>query len=582
MRQPMYTNERLLELARKNYRNLLDVCKTLDAEGYWEQPNQVLKQSIHEFLDLYVQAVLINLAVYCGRLKEDERAFIMNLPVRNMTGCSMSETEDDKMLVLVKNMIKSPPILLQLCGVRDVEKDSDFTEQFFDSFLNILLSMSKLNNAKDNFANGFIQEYYEKIVVFINREDGNNQITRRYIFKKLSCDRLEEELEFFLEPKEVEKPTPAMKEENFDSTYYDNNNYDSNNIEETDEEEDDSYQYCDEFDRYRGFQEEDSLEESQDLETEYNEDLKEEDSGHTNESALTNLEEQLREQAEDRLIEELAVQKPVTKLDGYLEELNSLVGLSQVKEEIKSLINLIKVRKMREGFQMPVMDMTYHMVFTGNPGTGKTTVARLVAKIYKELGLLSKGTLVETDRSGLVAGYVGQTALKVKETVERAIGGVLFIDEAYSLTNNVANDFGGEVIDTLVKLMEDHRDNLVVIVAGYKDEMKNFLDSNTGLVSRFNKFIEFMDYSVEELIAILESMAGQAGVTLSGEAIDYIENKISAFTQEEFKIFGNARGIRNVFEKIMMNQANRLVTMEKLTKEQLSQVTVDDMDGILI
>lgn len=582
MRQPMYTNERLLELARKNYRNLLDVCKTLDAEGYWEQPNQVLKQSIHEFLDLYVQAVLINLAVYCGRLKEDERAFIMNLPVRNMTGCSMSETEDDKMLVLVKNMIKSPPILLQLCGVRDVEKDSDFTEQFFDSFLNILLSMSKLNNAKDNFANGFIQEYYEKIVVFINREDGNNQITRRYIFKKLSCDRLEEELEFFLEPKEVEKPTPAMKEENFDSTYYDNNNYDSNNIEETDEEEDDSYQYCDEFDRYRGFQEEDSLEESQDLETEYNEDLKEEDSGHTNESALTSLEEQLREQAEDRLIEELAVQKPVTKLDGYLEELNSLVGLSQVKEEIKSLINLIKVRKMREGFQMPVMDMTYHMVFTGNPGTGKTTVARLVAKIYKELGLLSKGTLVETDRSGLVAGYVGQTALKVKETVERAIGGVLFIDEAYSLTNNVANDFGGEVIDTLVKLMEDHRDNLVVIVAGYKDEMKNFLDSNTGLVSRFNKFIEFMDYSVEELIAILESMAGQAGVTLSGEAIDYIKNKISAFTQEEFKIFGNARGIRNVFEKIMMNQANRLVTLEKLTKEQLSQVTVDDMDGILI
>lgn len=582
MRQPMYTNERLLELARKNYRNLLDVCKTLDAEGYWEQPNQVLKQSIHEFLDLYVQAVLINLAVYCGRLKEDERAFIMNLPVRNMTGCSMSETEDDKMLVLVKNMIKSPPILLQLCGVRDVEKDSDFTEQFFDSFLNILLSMSKLNNAKDNFANGFIQEYYEKIVVFINREDGNNQITRRYIFKKLSCDRLEEELEFFLEPKEVEKPTPAMKEENFDSTYYDNNNYDSNNIEETDEEEDDSYQYCDEFDRYRGFQEEDSLEESQDLETEYNEDLKEEDSGHTNESALTSLEEQLREQAEDRFIEELAVQKPVTKLDGYLEELNSLVGLSQVKEEIKSLINLIKVRKMREGFQMPVMDMTYHMVFTGNPGTGKTTVARLVAKIYKELGLLSKGTLVETDRSGLVAGYVGQTALKVKETVERAIGGVLFIDEAYSLTNNVANDFGGEVIDTLVKLMEDHRDNLVVIVAGYKDEMKNFLDSNTGLVSRFNKFIEFMDYSVEELIAILESMAGQAGVTLSGEAIDYIKNKISAFTQEEFKIFGNARGIRNVFEKIMMNQANRLVTLEKLTKEQLSQVTVDDMDGILI
>lgn len=580
MRQPMYTNERLLELAQKNYNNLLNVCKTLDAEGYWEQPSQVLKHSIQEFLDLYVQAVLINLAVYCGRLKEDERTFIMNLPANNMTGCSLLEEEDENMLLLVKNMIKSPPILLQLCGVRDVEKDSDFTEQFFDSFLNILLSMSRLNNARDNFANGFIQEYYEKIVVFINREDGRNQITHRYIFKKISCDRLEEDLEFFLEPKEMEKPVPSIREEGYENTYIEDIEEDTeDNIEE---EDIDGYKYCDEFDRYRGFQED--TEESDWENTEPDcllQDTQEEAADNDRNAAVIHIEEQLREHAEDKLAEDLAVQKPKSKLDEYLEELNSLVGLSQVKEEIKSLINLIKVRKMRESFQMPVMDMTYHMVFTGNPGTGKTTVARLVAKIYKELGLLSKGTLVETDRSGLVAGYVGQTALKVKETVDRAIGGVLFIDEAYSLTNNVANDFGGEVIDTLVKLMEDHRDNLVVIVAGYKDEMKNFLDSNTGLVSRFNKFIEFGDYSVEELIAILESMASQAGVFLSEEAIEYIKNKISGFSSEEFKIFGNARGIRNVFEKIMMNQANRLVTMEDLTKEQLSQVTLDDMEGIL-
>ncbi|MEG2775477.1 MAG: AAA family ATPase [Acetivibrio sp.] len=264
-----------------------------------------------------------------------------------------------------------------------------------------------------------------------------------------------------------------------------------------------------------------------------------------------------------------------------MEELNSLVGLSQVKEEINSLINLIKVRKLRASYHMPVMDMTYHMVFTGNPGTGKTTVARLVAKIYQELGILSKGNLVETDRSGLVAGYVGQTALKVKEVVERALGGVLFIDEAYSLNNNVANDFGGEAIDTLVKMMEDHRDNLVVIVAGYKEEMKSFLDSNTGLVSRFNKFISFEDYSVSELLDILKSMAEKAGVEFSEEALEYVEKQLTKLTKKAFRIFGNARGIRNSFEKIMVKQANRLVNLESPTKEQLSEINRKDVKGII-
>ena len=246
------------------------------------------------------------------------------------------------------------------------------------------------------------------------------------------------------------------------------------------------------------------------------------------------------------------------------------------------MINLIKVRKLREEYNMPTMDMSYHMVYTGNPGTGKTTVARLVAKIYKELGILSEGNLVETDRSGLVAGYVGQTALKVKEVVERALGGVLFIDEAYSLAGNIGtSDFGAEAIDTLVKMMEDHRDNLVVIVAGYRDEMKIFLNANTGLISRFNKFIDFEDYTNEELIRILESMAGKAGLTIEENALIEVENKLNIMDEKNRAQFGNARGIRNVFEKIVVNQANRLVSYDRPTKEQLSEVLPEDIYNVL-
>ena len=282
---------------------------------------------------------------------------------------------------------------------------------------------------------------------------------------------------------------------------------------------------------------------------------------------------QEREEAERKEQEE--------RLQCLLDELNALVGLQGVKDEIQSLVNLIRIRKLRETMGLPQMDMSYHMVFTGAPGTGKTTVARLVAKIYRELGILSKGTFIETDRSGLVAGYVGQTALKVHELVEQAVGGILFIDEAYALVNpDVPNDFGMEAVDTLVKLMEDHRDDLIVIVAGYTEEMQSFLKCNTGLVSRFNKFIDFPDYTKEELIAILDAMADKAGLQLEESAREAVLLSLQAKTEEEWNVFGNARGIRNLFEKIVINQANRLVRLSAPSREDLMKIQREDVEVV--
>lgn len=276
--------------------------------------------------------------------------------------------------------------------------------------------------------------------------------------------------------------------------------------------------------------------------------------------------------------EEAEVREREARLQKLVDELDALVGLQGVKEEIQSLINLIRIRKLREQMKMPLMDMSYHMVFTGAPGTGKTTVARIVAKIYRELGILSKETVIETDRSGLVAGYVGQTALKVHELVDQAVGGVLFIDEAYALVNpDVPNDFGMEAVDTLVKLMEDHRDDLVIIVAGYTEEMKSFLKCNTGLVSRFNKFINFPNYSNQELLEILDVMASNAGLTIEQDAKEAIGHRLEQMDPEQKEEFGNARGIRNMFEKIVMNQANRLITQPHPSREMLMTILKDDI-----
>ena len=277
-------------------------------------------------------------------------------------------------------------------------------------------------------------------------------------------------------------------------------------------------------------------------------------------------------------------EEPEKSLDELMAELNGLIGLADVKREVNSLINLIKVRKMRESHGLKVMDMSFHMVFTGNPGTGKTTVARLVAKIYKQLGFLSKGQLIETDRSGLVAGYVGQTAGKVTDVVNSALGGILFIDEAYALARKgMDNDFGREAIDTLVKLMEDHRDDLVVIVAGYTDEMHDFLTANPGLISRFNKYIDFADYTDDELMDILHMNAKRQGYAVAKAADIVVRDMLTAMTLSERLDFGNARGMRNTLEKLVQAQANRLATTEgEITRDMLCEITEADARAALL
>jgi len=270
-------------------------------------------------------------------------------------------------------------------------------------------------------------------------------------------------------------------------------------------------------------------------------------------------------------------------LEELLEDLNSLIGLASVKNDVNSLINLLKIRKIREERGLSVSPMSLHMVFSGNPGTGKTTVARLLAQIYNKLGILSKGHLTEVDRSGLVGGYVGQTALKVQEVVSKAKGGILFIDEAYSLTvNKGENDYGFEAIDTLLKAMEDNRDDLIVIVAGYPNLMEEFLSSNPGLRSRFNKFINFEDYKPDELFAIFESMLAKSNLTLDEDANLYAKKFFERRYFTRSTNFANGRDVRNFFEMALVNQANRLACEENLSDEDLSRITLEDLESIAI
>ena len=267
-------------------------------------------------------------------------------------------------------------------------------------------------------------------------------------------------------------------------------------------------------------------------------------------------------------------------LDELLAQLESLVGLETVKKDVKSMMNLIKVRKLREENGLPVAPMSLHMVFMGNPGTGKTTVARLLGGLYAAIGALSKGQMVEVDRSGLVAGYVGQTAIKTQEIIQSALGGVLFIDEAYSLSSGGENDFGREAIETLLKAMEDHREDLVVIVAGYTEPMEGFLSSNPGLESRFNKYIHFPDYTGPELNAIFHSQCQRNGYRLDGEAEAFSGEFFQALYDGRDENFGNGRDVRNRFEDMVVRQANRVAAMEAPTKDDLVLFTkADFFDG---
>ena len=266
---------------------------------------------------------------------------------------------------------------------------------------------------------------------------------------------------------------------------------------------------------------------------------------------------------------------PKEKIEDLLAELDSYVGMDAIKTEVRSLINMVQVYKLRREHDLPTTDMSLHMVFSGNPGTGKTTVARIMSRIYHSLDILSKGQLVEVDRSGLVAGYVGQTALKTQKVIEKAMGGVLFIDEAYALNGKSENDFGQEAIDTILKAMEDHRDDLVVIVAGYTELMDRFIHSNPGLESRFNRFLMFEDYTPEQMVAIFKMQCRKGCYVLAQGTEELVRDFIAEESADDS--FGNARGVRNLFEHILVAQNNRLAKMENVTRDDLMQILPDDV-----
>lgn len=257
-------------------------------------------------------------------------------------------------------------------------------------------------------------------------------------------------------------------------------------------------------------------------------------------------------------------------LEELLDELNNLVGLENVKLKVHDLIAFHKVQLLRKNAGLPIPQHTMHMAFVGNPGTGKTTVARIVGRMYKQLGLLSKGHFMEVSRTDLIAGYQGQTALKVKKVIEKAIGGVLFIDEAYSITENEHSDsYGRECLTELTKALEDYRNDLVVIVAGYTEPMIKFFNSNPGLKSRFNTFIEFNDYNTNELLEMLKKICDKDNYILTDDVLDVIKKQIETIVVRNDKQFGNGRFIRNLYEEMIVNHAKRVININSPTKKQL-------------
>ena len=304
-----------------------------------------------------------------------------------------------------------------------------------------------------------------------------------------------------------------------------------------------------------------------------------ENSSSYNPNASEKSEEKSEESTEENSDENVEEEE---SLEDILAKLNSLVGLENVKSDVNSLINLIQIRKIREERGIKQPDMSLHLVFSGNPGTGKTTVARLLGEIYSKLGILSRGHLVETDRSGLVAGYVGQTAIKTQDKIKEALGGILFIDEAYALSASKGeNDFGEEAIDTILKAMEDNRDDFIVIVAGYPKLMDEFLHSNPGLESRFNKHLFFDDYNPQELFDIFVSMEEKSSLKLDKKAEKFLKGHFEDVYKCRGDNFANGRYVRNIFEKVLSNQADRLVNIEDISDDDLNTLVIEDFDDCL-
>ena len=274
---------------------------------------------------------------------------------------------------------------------------------------------------------------------------------------------------------------------------------------------------------------------------------------------------------------ELMVKEDSRSLEELLDDLDQLIGLNNVKEEVNRLIAYQKVQKLRREKGLYAQKNTMHLAFLGNPGTGKTTVARIIGRIYKQLGLLSKGHFIEVSRTDLIAGYQGQTALKVKEIIEKSLGGVLFIDEAYSLTeNDSADSYGKEALTELTKALEDYREDLVVIVAGYTDLMEQFFQSNPGLKSRFNTFLTFDDYTVNELEKIFLKICKTNDYTVEEDALKNIRSVISDEKENNDEDFANGRFVRNLYDTFVMNHAKRIMSIENPTIDQLSTLTVED------
>ena len=289
---------------------------------------------------------------------------------------------------------------------------------------------------------------------------------------------------------------------------------------------------------------------------------------------FTASDEKKSEKPAEKKAAQPAPAEDITKLR---EELESLIGLDLIKKEVDGLINLVTVNKLRLQHGLKVEELSLHMVFSGNPGTGKTMIARLMSRIYHSLGILSKGHLIEVDRGGLVAGFVGQTAIKTREVIDKALGGVLFIDEAYALTTRGGNDYGQEAVETLLKAMEDNREDLIVIVAGYVELMNEFVKSNPGLESRFNRFMYFPDYTLDEMIGIFDLRCKNSGYALAEDARELLRQIIREESQDNIG-FGNARGVRNLFEQAVSRQANRLAGQKNITREQLMAITGEDLE----